>query len=103
MTTKWTPGPWKYEEELRANMSSIIGDDRVVAAIPNEFEFDGDEGLAAQRANAHLIAAAPALYEALDDVLRWAAERYGDKLPLEFGAAKRALRVARGDDGKDTE
>ena len=64
--SKFTPGPWSYDQEsmeistpLRAGMSEIA---IVETGWAEPFESE-------QQANAALIAAAPALYEALKDLL----------------------------------
>ncbi len=79
--TKFTPGPW------RSNGSDIFvegddGDDRIIAGIGKSGGFRSSvyspivahkpEG----RANAHLIAAAPELYEVLEKMLERDRSRY---------------------------
>lgn len=51
--TKWTPGPWSIDKGY------IVSEDLIIATIFPHFS-------EADKANAHLIAAAPDLYEALD-------------------------------------
>ena len=74
--TKFTPGPWELrtdrsEYRIYARGQNVSG---VAARINTDWPFP--EQQAEQRANAHLIAAAPELYEALQDVL--------GLIPLEF-------------------
>lgn len=54
---KWTPGPWRIDSDDCGNVDVISVDDWVVA------EKAGND--------AHLIAAALDLYEALEDALDW--------------------------------
>ena len=68
MTNKFTPGPWEREESDYPSMEETIleGCGRVVGSgytICQMADFS-EEKLAA---NAHLIAAAPELYEALEE------------------------------------
>lgn len=98
----WTPGPWAYSEELRANFSMVSGAERVVAGIPNDADPDG---LAEQRANAHLIASAPDLYAALEALVtrrdRAVRETGGfvaaDGSDGRYARARAALARARGE------
>ena len=69
--TKFTPGPWKAQ--LNAPLAAVPGhlvktDDNVERPIALLWEGGGTHGKPTQIANAHLIAAAPELYEALDTV-----------------------------------
>lgn len=93
--TKFTAGPW--EAFNRDNYQSIFakGYERTICVVESYskgFGHDRDE----RDANAHLIAAAPELYEALEDVI--------GLIPLEFeqspmvSFAKAALAKARGED-----
>lgn len=56
--TKWTPGPWAAEKDAWWRVVSANGD--VCEVIPWPEDCD--------RADAHLIAAAPELYEALKNL-----------------------------------
>ena len=62
-TTKHTPGPWALERD-RAKSLSIYASSTFVGEVYNEV----DEPSAQENANAHLIAAAPAMYEALQEI-----------------------------------
>ena len=102
--TRYTPGPWEIDTETRpAEVCTIHG----VPAMPTEgglgqewvyvrgeigyWQADEEENLA----NAHLIAAAPDLYEALADLL---AICDGDPdEPEEVKWARAALAKARGE------
>ena len=63
-TTQHTPGPWAVSDD--GDMTLIIHapkDEVDIARMSNDCEMFSEI-----RANAHLIAAAPAMYEALSDV-----------------------------------
>jgi len=61
-TTKHTPGPWKCIDP-----HVIRGPKNVVVAKT----LDSKEGYEIKQANAHLIAAAPAMYEALKALVEY--------------------------------
>lgn len=108
MTTKHTPGPW----------STHLVDDTVVIIprrpLPQKFSTLGHSEVADEEdfANAHLIAAAPELYQALDDLLtdiiiaqgnmrdaakrdnRW--EGCAEEIQPRIDAARAAIAKARG-------
>ena len=71
--TPWTPGPW----QLGARNGDYIDIDAPthsgLASVVWQMEDDRlcDEPSPAQEANAHLIVAAPELYEACDAWIRW--------------------------------
>ena len=96
---KWTQGPWRVFVTPYVAQTQVRDDENeiVVAAVPRR---DGTAD-----ANAHLIAAAPELYEALDAVLRAYIEPWA-KADSAFQAAAQqaatlavhaALRKARGE------
>lgn len=94
--TKWTPGPWStHPEELRGGRYWVI-DGPVDVQDP-----ECDEPLAIHeidngKANAHLIAAAPDLYAALEKLL--AKVECGTALNCAVcDAARAALSSARGE------
>ena len=69
---EYTKGEWEYTEELGATLSMISGTEEVVCGLPNPIPSDSyDSELTRMRANAHLIAAAPELYEALKTYQLW--------------------------------
>lgn len=61
---KWTPGPWEYQQWGSRIFDSGKGSSQVLVAIIAT-NTRKDEG----RHNAHLIAAAPELFEALEAML----------------------------------
>jgi len=73
--TKFTKGPWGIEYD--GHEANIIGpvpytsDQRDIAYVNSEVgDIDGFACGVTAQANAHLIAAAPELYEALEDVAK---------------------------------
>jgi len=93
--TKFTPGPWRFAYDECGKSSEIIGSKRVnliepIAKIPHDDMTE--EGEVEMFANAHLIAAAPDLYEV---VRRYVASMQGGE-HLLF-AAESALAKARGE------
>lgn len=112
MSTKFTRSPWKAERTIdnccqdgnEAIWGSIMSDNGFyVARIWNDINEDRDE--TEPRANAHLIAAAPMLYEALETMIDLAycamhlANRDGAEYDIEdcLLEAKTALKAARGE------
>ncbi|MDI3298242.1 MAG: hypothetical protein QJR08_03630 [Bacillota bacterium] len=87
---KWTPGPWR----VRPGFS-----DAHFVVVAGEYADEGEPDLlvhvgTANPQDAHLIAAAPDLYEALDEIVL----KYGRYLPMrELSRAKAALAKARGE------
>jgi hypothetical protein len=98
MNTKFTPGPWRY---CPTNNGHMIGgsSNGYIAEVRQVREVTED------KANAHLIAAAPDLYEALSDliVLASAAMQLANRDGAEFNVdddlreARAALKKARGE------
>jgi hypothetical protein len=97
--TKFTPGPWIVDKSFNADIQAPDGLDIATccAEILNRHT-DGEEGIA----NAHLIAAAPDMYAALEK----AVSDYGNNggpwnVPSEPGTwiemAQSALSKARGE------
>jgi len=96
----YTNGEWFYTEELGANFSMISNKDVVICGMPNPLPCDTyDKELNEMRANAHLIAAAPAMYEALKLLLKRKEElkfKYPIELELPIVWAERALAKVEG-------
>lgn len=110
--TKFTPGPWTAVVPHNEHIHD--GRDISNYSVYAENEFHDDEkannkaivsmqftsalGLAESTANAHLIAAAPELHEALSDmVLDWDHELPEDRYADFVGRARKALAKARGE------
>ena len=99
---KWTAGPWTFDPD-DDNEAKFVGDDDHEGTILNDhwhiariWNYRDDEEC---RANAHLIAAAPELYEALERM-----EKHFRILPPKhdgegsvFAQATAALAKARGE------
>lgn len=94
--TKFTPGPWHRSESDKWDIESPdVADGSVICVVTDP---DGDTSAldAECEANAHLIAAAPDLYVALDAIVTAIKEqdiRFG---PLTWDA-EQALAKARGE------
>ena len=87
---KWTPGPW----EVAATADDLVVKGR--AKIASTYPSDGDVW---GNANAHLIAAAPDMAEALEKALNFITNtesEMGETLPCG-DAARAALAKARGE------
>ena len=97
----WTPGPWQLFDDERGKR--VWGDGRKVAEIleHNMFYYDAEQTYA----NAHLICAAPEMYEALKAILPYvpissaseggAVARSGNVLAAD--KVRAALKKARGE------
>jgi len=90
----WTPGPWKIGSRYTENGVYDKAGNLIANTHSSHRNFDRENQIAEQNANAHLIAAAPDMYEALEDII-------GD---TEFGChrasyikARAALAKARGE------
>lgn len=85
----WTPGPWVMGDETNSHAQVCLGESncsvdlRRFADYPHCPEMSRNEMLA----NAHLIAAAPELFEALDRLIQEADESF-------YGATNEAMNQA---------
>jgi len=99
----FTPGPWAFE---RAKMAVDDGFDHGIIAILNgkstvigeAYERVGEEICAPSKANAALIASAPCLYKALDQLLDDMGEDGLSVCQAAKEQAVAALRKARGEE-----
>ena len=100
-----TPGPWKFGDNskyFKTNPFNVYVQgggvhSAAIANIPNKRTIPESEA----RANALLIAAAPDLLYALEDLLAAVAEHDGPKTLAELGAigrASRAVNKAKGEE-----
>lgn len=102
--TKWTQGPWFTKRE---GWATVYVEARIGGGLLQEVAACGptQQGPEQQEANATLIAAAPELYEALEDLLGYF--RSGNAVDVERAtikanapevlAARAALKKARGE------
>lgn len=93
MTTeqKWTPGPWRISQNVSRHVIAPKGG--VVACA--ELTWDGPGSNDIANANARLIAAAPAMYEALKAFVN-AEERFKRDTGLDYDdLINDALELAR--------
>lgn len=98
--TRWTPGPWIAYPNQDENLFYIAQQDGA-PYTPGYSDVCGlschtwdGERFTVQQANAHLIAAAPELFEALEEML---AECEDDEFAPHVMEAKAALAKARGE------
>ena len=84
---KWTPGPWKWADDR--DKTGLIYLTGVLIAEHTDGTPWGDD---MDRANAHLIAAAPELYEALEEIrdMLWSRPDISDRLRPLMGFAEEA-------------
>jgi hypothetical protein len=86
---KWTPGPWWPE---------IFNNERGLAFVVNRHDAEEDDIICSlsNHADAHLIAAAPELYEALKGITEWCPTD-NQRSIAAFDKALAALAKARGE------
>ena len=93
--TKWTPGPWRVGFEGSAT-SQLAERNKDCDCPP--FAFGQTVGVVCNRSDAHLIAAAPELYQALEELAEeasWSAAAVDKNGALDKALA--ALAKARGE------
>jgi hypothetical protein len=89
---KHTPGPWKFASvEASGLPSRIVGEEGVTVASPTW----GDHRNHTILANAHLIAAAPDMLEALEYIVGWEPFQWAPETAREMAIA--AINKARGE------
>jgi len=93
----WTPGPWYYNGQLGTDYA-------VISTVLGSYNYDHEvlgtsEWVRVNNEDAHLIAAAPELYEALEEALdeMWYEARHNDEHPSII-KARAALAKSRGED-----
>ena len=92
MATRFTPGPWHYDDHMVYGGPKMEYVCEVSGAASNEFH----------KANAALISAAPEMYEAMERIMHYAemgaaaCDVFTSEQP-EFVAARKALAKARGE------
>lgn len=95
-TISHTPGPWTFERHGKESnyFGNIIGHytERTVRTITCQLRYGTDEE---QEANAHLIAAAPDLLEALKGFMK--AVEWESKIRVEWDRANDAIAKAKGE------
>src|SRR5690349_20571660 len=92
--TPWTPGPWKVARYENYVGFSIWADG--VGCIAERW-WPTEEKSVPIEANAHLIAAAPALYEALEEWDNLMAQPSGEEWRRKLARTRAALAAARGE------
>lgn len=101
--TKFTPGPWQLNPRASMTIQSVEG--RGIASVSYSSTVNPDAVYEENQANAHLIAAATELYEALEGALEVANAlmiRHKESAiganHTKLTAASRALSRARGEE-----
>jgi hypothetical protein len=96
---KFTPGPWKFDDlEMKIKGTGDAEGRTIIANVSPKMDFS--RGMTTQCANAALIAAAPAMYEALKNLHNAYAWRKVSETPEQtaaLDAAYLALKAARGE------
>lgn len=95
---KHTPGPWyvdiEYPIQIMKHMEHLVGTSKcteyVVADI-SEGAFMGEEELA----NARLIAAAPEMFEALQELLAWDLDSLPGEVSLGYSGIEKDIALAK--------
>ena len=78
---KWTPGPWRASvEEPPFRIGDCLQGQQIWGRCRIAFTERQNVGAAQEAANAHLIAAAPDLYEALSELLGNYIHDYSEQL-----------------------
>jgi len=94
--TKHTEGPWIYGDDMRGTARVFAGNQEIVRALSKH----GVRRLSAKEreANARLIASAPALLEALEELLdiEWSRPQVS-KHSLKREKARAAIAAAKGE------
>jgi hypothetical protein len=80
---QWTPGPWHIEKGIGGELRIL--DQKIDRRLSGIAQLRSWPGKCTMQANAHLIAAAPDLYEALAEANAWLS-RGDNKTPEQRGA-----------------
>lgn len=99
--TRWTSGPWSksyWIEQPGNRYKPMVAAGGVTVAITHPAPICQQDEC---EANAHLIAAAPELYEALESLVRCIDETRGSNANDALHAAETALAKARGEPHAD--
>ncbi len=94
---KFTKGPWSLCDKVSTLVTS--GNRSIASTGCYQTNVDFDKTHDENIANAHLIAAAPELYQALENILCWREQRDTPYVPIDYieGVASLALAKARGE------
>lgn len=103
METKWTPGPWSVFIDDSGDkwtgwplsIDAVTDPDKTVVRTGGHWPYEWETATSQREAvaNAHLIAAAPDLYAALEHMIRW----HDQLSPADIAKAEAALAKARGE------
>lgn len=106
-TTKHTPGPWVVR-----NMSDAMAEKFTVERLTNDglrsvicrindMEVCPEHGGTGSEANAHLIAAAPAMYEALKELVAYLQDHVADEVLDNWAPVLKAACALAQAEGRD--
>jgi len=90
MKNKFSPGPWRLVNHAGDHSQGIVSDERDydIALVYNRYEEE-------YQANADLMAAAPELLEALENLVRWQDTGNNPPLASDWRKAREAIRKAK--------
>lgn len=95
METEFSPAPWSaHTTTCEDDIEILAGNDGYIACMA---ELNGEGWRDRQRANAALIAAAPSLYNELENILEWGISEGSPLRPVEIAAIQKVLAIARGE------
>ena len=97
--TKHTPGPWVYESEGKNNHLGKFCTEagELICDFGHDIPYEGVPGNPPDFANAHLIAAAPDLLEALEAIVAtWDGPKYNHFMADNIDLARAAIAKAKG-------
>lgn len=103
MSTKFTPGPWlvrtsHFDSSGHGTPAISHGDTSAFMCWLNlSGAYNGYAGLDRAKADANLIAAAPQLYDALENALSWLSSYPGEGAIGAYNLARNALAAADGE------
>ena len=104
MSNKHTPAPWHYSPEVSRKSNHLVygsseANNNMLIANCGSFGATEDE----IKANAHLIASAPELLEALESIIAMHDKKMGKSaVDLRLGLARAAISKAKGQDNENT-
>ena len=94
---KHTPGPWHIQDDHGKRWIETGGNDDTIAEIHRRKDKGSVYSCGEALANAHLIAAAPDLLDALERMVKCAQKQnWNDHYPEELAASYLAIDRARG-------
>lgn len=93
---KYTAGPWQASEGYPSDIWHVDMPSREYSVVVSRAEKDWDMAVDEVQANAHLIAAAPELLAALEDVVASTQANCSGSLANAITAGRKAITKAKG-------